>query len=182
MRRLTSLVTTVLIIVASIVPIKAQPTQTATVPGETLLDDTNTPEPATRLLTHEERVELHDRVYEQYMLLQESKAEVSEDVEDVPLVDVQFEALVRATWRLETGNGTSPMWLNNNNPGGIKLNGVYHTFSSKEEGYQYMRDLLQYNYVDVYGYDIKAIRDVYCQCGPDDYPKFMQIYEEELNK
>lgn len=30
--------------------------------------------------------------------------------------------------------------------------------------------------------DIKAIRERYCQCGVDDYPQFMEIYNEELKK
>lgn len=30
--------------------------------------------------------------------------------------------------------------------------------------------------------DIKAIRQRYCQCGDDDFQKFMEIYNEELKK
>lgn len=116
--------------------------------------------------------------------------EVEEEVEEIieavylepePEPDKEWLAFVSATWRLETGNGTSYLWEYNNNPGGIKCGTDYCTFSSKDEGMQIFEDLLQ-DYVDTYGYDFRAIRDRYCQCGPEDYDKFMEIYYEEYSK
>ena len=161
--------------------IEAESTQSSTVTVESITDDENVPEPASRLLTFEEAVERHDFMYKQYIKLQEAKVEAEREPKDeVKLRDYRFEALVYTTFVLETGWGESDMWKYQNNPGGIKINGVYHTFASKEEGYDYMRTLLKNRYVDVYGYDIRAIRDVYCQCGPQDYYTFMEIYEDVL--
>lgn len=92
--------------------------------------------------------------------------------------------MVIATWRLETGNGTSPMWLYQNNAGGIKRNGVYHTFDSQESGWKALEDLLYNDYYLVYGLDLRAIRNRYCgiECGEEDLIKFTEIYNEELAK
>lgn len=98
-------------------------------------------------------------------------------------------AFLNATFVIETGNGSSYMWKHMNNPGGLKCNGPgqrcssdnYRYFSSKEEGMREKERLLQ-GYFDKYGDDFKTIREIYCQCGPDDYPKFMKIYYQELNK
>ena len=110
---------------------------------------------------------------------QEEHAESSSYIEEDP--DIRYEALVTATFRLETGNGTSRMWRENFNAGGIKCGGKYCTYSSEEEGLAALRNLLN-KYVEEFGYDLKGIRDKYCQCGPEDLPKFKGIYYEELNK
>lgn len=110
---------------------------------------------------------------------EEEHAESSSYIEED--IDIRYEALVSATFRLETGNGTSRMWRENFNAGGIKCGGRYCTYSSEQEGLQALRNLLD-RYVEEFGYNFEAIRNKYCQCGPEDYPKFMQIYNEELNK
>ena len=108
----------------------------------------------------------------------EEQVEVVEIVEDI---DYRFEALVQATWRLETGNGTSALWASCNNAGGIKQGFEYKCYPTQEQGVEALRGLLVW-YVDRFGYDFKAIRDLYCQCGEQDYYNFMQIYNEELSK
>lgn len=52
-----------------------------------------------------------------------------------------------ATWALETGYGTSDLWLSHNNPAGIiKVDGSreYQTYASKEEGLRAMFELIQH--------------------------------------
>lgn len=45
--------------------------------------------------------------------------EIIEEASSVSIAP-KFEALVNATWRIETGNGTSTLWTDFNNAGGIK--------------------------------------------------------------
>lgn len=104
----------------------------------------------------------------------------SNTVEEIE-TDLRFEALVHATWRLETGNGTSYLWTAHNNAGGIRYTQEYAHFESQEEGMQVLRELLEW-YVDQFGYDFVSIRDMYCDCGGNDYEIFMQIYNEEMEK
>lgn len=104
--------------------------------------------------------------------------EVEEDKLE-PEIDTNFEALVMATWRLETGNGTSRLWLTYNNPGGVKCGSEYCRYSSKEQGLQSLRTLLT-KYVDRFGYDFEAIRSVYSES--DDTQLFRQIFYEEKEK
>lgn len=89
--------------------------------------------------------------------------------------------MVQATWRLETGNGTSDVWHKLNNPGGIIRGGEYVRYPTKEDG---MRDLeiLLRKYVEEFRYDFSAIRTKYCgsHCGQEDIDKFVQIYKEEI--
>ena len=52
-----------------------------------------------------------------------------------------------ATWALETGYGTSAVWINHNNPAGIiKLDGSgeYETYASQEDGLRAMFDLIEH--------------------------------------
>lgn len=95
--------------------------------------------------------------------------------------DPKYVAFVNATWRIETGNGTSQLWLEYNNPGGIKCGSEYCFYDSQKSGLEALNSLL-IEYWEVYGMDIKAIRQRYCQCGDDDFQKFMEIYNEELKK
>lgn len=91
-------------------------------------------------------------------------------------VDTNFEALVRATWRLETGNGTSRLWLTQNNAGGVKCGKEYCSYQTKEAGLEALKTLLS-RYVDNFGYDLEAIRSVYSESN--DTELFRQIYLEE---
>lgn len=47
-----------------------------------------------------------------------------------------------ATWILETGNGSSIMWMQNNNPAGIKCGSDYCSYPSKDAGLAQMFYLL----------------------------------------
>ncbi|QIK68763.1 glucosaminidase domain-containing protein [Erysipelothrix sp. HDW6C] len=91
----------------------------------------------------------------------------------------EFEALVNATFRIETGHGTSSLWLNSNNAGGIKCGVEYCEYQTPQDGMNDLRTLLQ-SYVERFGYDLKAIRDLYCQCGYGDLETFTEIYNNEL--
>lgn len=108
---------------------------------------------------------------------------VIEEVEEVEEPDPRWIALVNATWRLETGNGTSFMWVEHNNAGGIKCGVDYCSYESEEQGRESLESLLV-AYVDDYGYDLESIRLEYCgsHCGIEDLNIFTQIYNEELNK
>lgn len=108
------------------------------------------------------------------------KLEVELEVELENLKD--FNALVGATFRLETGNGTSYLWNEHNNAGGIKCGVVYCSYDSEQDGMKALASLLE-RYVDKYGYDFKAIRYEYCgsHCGDVDLQTFKTIYHEERN-
>lgn len=86
---------------------------------------------------------------------------------------------MRSTFRIETGNGKSFAWEVLNNPGGIKCGTEYCVYKSKEDGKAALETLLE-EYVSKYGYNLKAIRDRYCQCGGNDLEVFEEIFEEEL--
>lgn len=73
------------------------------------------------------------------------------------------------------------MWKVHHNAGGIKCGVEYCSYESEEAGDAALEALL-WKYYEAYGTDLKAIRDVYCQCGPEDLVTFTQIYNEELNK
>lgn len=68
-----------------------------------------------------------------------------------------------------------------NNPGGIKCGSEYCFYDSQKLGLESLNSLL-FEYWELYDMDIKAIRERYCQCGDDDFQKFMEIYHEELKK
>lgn len=74
-----------------------------------------------------------------------------------------IEALVNTTFNYETGYGTSTMWLEQNNPGGIKgyYSGEYLTYESKTHGLTHLESLLTDKYINTYGHDIIAIRKAY---------------------
>lgn len=102
------------------------------------------------------------------------------------VIDCEFEwkakALVSATFRLETGNGKSEVWLQNNNAGGIKCGNEYCSYQTKEQGYKALETLIN-QYIKKHGFDLSAIRYEYCgsHCGIEDLIEFEKIYQEELN-
>ncbi len=104
-------------------------------------------------------------------------------VECNPWRDQRFEALVIATWRLETGNGTSLLWLNSNNPGGIKCGLEYCSYQTQEEGMRALETLLEW-YVDEYAYNLEEIRYKYCgqHCGSEDLKTFTEIFNQEKER
>lgn len=93
----------------------------------------------------------------------------------------EIEIFKRTIFRLETGNGTSYLWIYKNNPGGIKCGVDYCTYSTPDDGMKSLDSLIRLYYRD-YGKDYKAATDRYCQCGEEYYPLFMEIYNEEKIK
>lgn len=89
---------------------------------------------------------------------------------------------MNATWRIETGNGTSALWQNYNNAGGIKCGNDYCRYKNKEHGYNELKELLL-RYRKKYGFDLEAIRYEYCgsHCGEKDLQVFTEIFNEERN-
>lgn len=85
------------------------------------------------------------------------------------------------TFKVETGHGKSWLWQVGNNAGGIKQGNNYRMYESKEAGSKHLGDLMA-DYMKIYGDDIQTIRETYCQCGPDDWPQFEQMYLLELEK
>lgn len=75
--------------------------------------------------------------------------------------DLDFN-LVYAIARLETGHFTSNLWLNNNNPGGIKANNGWASYSSRFVGIMEMCRLLRYSYIDQGLTTPEAIGSKYC--------------------
>lgn len=109
-----------------------------------------------------------------------AKEPVEEIVEDP--IDLEFEAFVETTIVLETGWRKSEKWTSNFNPGGIRCYGNsrkdsdgYCIYETAEEGENALRVVLE-GYYAKYGTDYKTIREIYCACGPEDYPKFMNLY------
>lgn len=108
--------------------------------------------------------------------IQELRDEIErleQELEDEKLLNT----LVRATFRHETGNGTSRLWLENNNAGGIKCGSGWCKYTDPSTGIHSLKTLLR-SYRNRYGDDLRAIREVYCQGGCD-FADFMIIYEEE---
>ena len=122
-----------------------------------------------------------------------SKLQVKEKLEFQPILviepineeDLNAQAIINATIRIETGNMTSYMWLHMNNAGGIKETGVdrYRTFETKEEGIEAVEYEIKEYYYPKYGTDLKGIRDEYCgNCGEQDLNVFTEIFNEEKEK
>ena len=105
-----------------------------------------------------------------------------EDEQD-PYSKPEYRALLQATWRLETGNGTSELWTRFKNPGGIKCGYEYCKYPDTETAWSTLDALLK-QYVEKYGYDLESIRNEYCgsHCSSKDLKEFTLIYNEELGK
>lgn len=95
------------------------------------------------------------------------------------ILEGYWTALKTATWRLETGNGTSRLWLENNNAGGIKCGSQYCKYDSQETGQKALDKLLR-TYVQKYSFNIREIRYIYSGNTPNDFENFMLVFKEEL--
>ena len=82
-----------------------------------------------------------------------------------------------ATWALETGYGTSNLWINSNNPAGIKCGVNYCLYGSKEEGYRAMFDLLV-SYTNGNLLTVDQVRGRWSES--DDSHKIVSIWNEIL--
>ena len=128
---------------------------------------------------------------EQRQEIIEVKEEVNEIKERVfvlpahnnPWTSKGFNAITKATWRIETGNGTSILRNDYNNAGGIKCGAEYCVYPTKEQGYIELEMLVMRYYLK-YGTDFKSWREEYCglHCGEQDLNTFIEIYNEEMEK
>lgn len=87
-----------------------------------------------------------------------------------------------AVWALETGYGTSDLWLLQNNPAGIIStdgSGDYQTYDSKEEGLEAMFDLIRH-YCDNGKCTVEEIRGVWSES--DDAALVVDIWKEVIKK
>ena len=70
--------------------------------------------------------------------------------------------LLMAIMRLETGNFTSQLWTEQNNPGGIKYNGEYATFTSKNIGIIKTAEAIKTQWIDKGMTTPEEIQTTYC--------------------
>lgn len=125
--------------------------------------------------------DIEDLIVENEELLNKKIDEEKLALEIKQVEENKWKAFVSATFRLETGNSSSSLWLNRNNPGGIKCGSEYCYYDSPEQGMSALKSLLEH-YVNKYGYDFEKIRSIYAPNQPEDYPKFITIYNEEYNE
>ena len=88
--------------------------------------------------------------------------------------DLDFN-LVYAIARLETGNFTSGLWLNSNNPGGIKSGSEWASYRSRFVGIMEMCRMLRYGYIDQGLTTPEAIGKKYC-------PNSSEGWAEKVNQ
>lgn len=81
-----------------------------------------------------------------------------------------------ATWIFETGNGTSELWINNNNPAGITCGDTYCSYDSQEQGLQAMFSLLRYYVSELGRNTVREVREIWSES--DDAEMIVQIMEE----
>lgn len=91
-------------------------------------------------------------------------------------IDIGF---AYAIHRLETGNGTSELWLQNNNAGGLKGKSGYYTYESQEEGYKELFRLLD-KYINIYGR--RTVKDVSALWCDEEWSYEVVEIWKEINK
>jgi beta-N-acetylglucosaminidase len=84
--------------------------------------------------------------------------------------------LVTAIIRHETGNGTSKMCINDNNPGGITNNSGFAKYPTLEDGIWAMCKLLKVEYIDKGRDSIETIGAKYCPIGAKNDPTGINKY------
>lgn len=87
-----------------------------------------------------------------------------------------------AIWALETGYGTSDLWIDHNNPAGIiKLDGSgeYQTYASKEEGLRAMFELLN-TYCSNGNCTVDGIRNRWSEA--EDTQTIIEIWRSAIQK
>lgn len=91
--------------------------------------------------------------------------------------DVDYDMLY-AIARLETGNFTSNLFVNSNNPGGMR-GSDWLSFDSKQEGIMEMARLLRYNYINKGLTTVEQIATKYCPPTSSDWAsKVRQLMNE----
>lgn len=81
-----------------------------------------------------------------------------------------------ATWILETGNGTSDLWLNHNNPAGITCGVDYCSYESQEQGLQAMFALLRHYVSDLNRRTVREVRELWSESN--DAGSIVEIMED----
>lgn len=106
----------------------------------------------------EEIDQLNARIDEilNYRFTREEKFKIAASV-----YDVDFNMLY-AIAKLETGNFTSGLFVNNNNPGGMRGSSGWMSFDSEFEGIMEMARLLRYYYLDQGLTTLEEIGSKYC--------------------
>lgn len=85
-----------------------------------------------------------------------------------------------ATWILETGNGTSDLWLTSNNPAGITCGIDYCAYDSQEHGLKAMFQLIRYYINEIGRNTVASVRELWSES--DDADRIVEIMEEILNE
>lgn len=97
--------------------------------------------------------------------------EVTYDIKDdfiwaANLYEVDW-VLIYSIARLETGNFTSRVYLEEHNVGGMMRDGEYLSYGSDLEGILELTRLIKYYYIDIGLTDPWAIGQKYCPANPD---------------
>lgn len=91
--------------------------------------------------------------------------------------------LFAAIAMLETGNGTSNALVNKNNPGGLKIKGQTHHFSTLEEGMNSMGKTLNTQVIKLGRTTVEELGKVYAPVGdPDDIHQTNSQWAVNVNK
>ena len=127
------------------------------------------------------RDRLNQDIKEYKILYEES--ELTREILELELA--KRNAILRTTFFIETGYGKSELWNVYNNPGGIKRNGSYVKYDTKEQGWEDMNLVID-NLLELANGNIKEMRLMYCPISDNacdgDLELFMEIYEKELEK
>lgn len=120
----------------------------------------------------------HEIIEEKYHIIIEELQEEIEKLQEELENEIKLNDFTRTTFYLETGYGTSKLWLENNNAGGIKCNNGWCSYDTKDDGFYALKTLMR-SYVNEFGYDSQSIRYKYCGwfCPTEDLKAFDNIYE-----
>lgn len=87
-----------------------------------------------------------------------------------------YPGFILSIWIWETGWGKSPLWMEHNNPAGIKVSETeYASYSSKEEGMKALFELLRI-YCDSGRCTIGEIRSVWSES--DDTEDIVSVWKQ----
>lgn len=89
--------------------------------------------------------------------------------------------LVYAIARLETGNFTSGLFINGNNPGGMRTSDGWLSYRTQSEGIIEMTRLIKYSYWNKGLQTPEEIGKKYCPSTADDWAKKVRSIMKELN-
>lgn len=90
-------------------------------------------------------------------------------------------SLLYAIGRLESGNFTSDLYINKNNVGGMRYDGEWLSYLSKQEGIMELARLIRKNYIDQGLTTPEAIGRKYCPDTAEDWAKKIKTIMAEEN-